>query len=56
MKNENARQDWFLALSENQQYQYCVLQNSIDRQKLFYAENRVYGPEFDVWAMLTKDM
>ena len=55
MKNENTRQA-FLALSEHQQYQYCALQNTIDRQKLFYAENSVYGPEFDVWAMLTAKM
>ena len=55
MKSENARQA-FLALSENRQYQYCFLQNSIDRQKLLYAENRVYGPEFNIWALLTTKM
>ena len=55
MKSENARQA-FLALSENRQYQYCFLQNKIDQQKLFYAENRVYGPEFNIWAMLTAEM
>ena len=55
MKNENTRQT-FLALSENKKQQFCNLQNAIDKQKLFYAENRVYGPEFNVWAMLTAKM
>ena len=55
MRNENARQA-FMALSENKKQQFCNLQNFVDRQKLFYAENRVYGPEFNVWAMLTAKM
>ncbi len=46
----------FLALSENKKQQFCNLQNFVDKQKLFYAENRVYGPEFNVWAMLTAKM